>query len=155
MHLPIGKPPATALRSSPPGGVERLVSDGSALGGLRILVVDDETDARDALTTALVQRGAVASAAESVDTAFRSIDAALPDVIVGDIAMPGEDGYSLIRRLRARPAAEGGLVPAVALTAYGRLSDREAILAAGYDDCLTKPIEIHELIAALRRLARR
>jgi CheY-like chemotaxis protein len=69
--------------------------------------------------------------------------------------MPGEDGYSLIRRLRDRPAARGGSIPAVALTAYGRLSDREAIIAAGYDECLTKPIELGMLVSTLARLTRR
>lgn len=86
---------------------------------------------------------------------MEAITAEVPDVLVGDIAMPSEDGYSLIRRIRALPPERGGTMVAVALTAYGRLSDRAAILAAGYDECLTKPIELHELAAVVGRLARR
>ena len=129
--------------------------DGHALDGFVVLVVDDEHDARESLATALSQCGAVTTAVGSVDEALRALDAAVPDVLVGDIAMPGEDGYSLIRRLRGRPAASGGSIPAVALTAYGRLSDRESIVAAGYDECLTKPIEIGALVATLVRVTRR
>jgi CheY-like chemotaxis protein len=128
---------------------------GSALAGMVVLIIDDERDARDAIATALAQCGAMTTAVGSAEQALRALDAALPDVVIGDIAMPGEDGYSLIRRLRNRPAARGGSVPAVALTAYGRLSDREAIMAAGYDECLTKPIDLGTLVGTLVRLTRR
>lgn len=152
-------PVATAAVVAPPpplsprgaGGA----SDPDALAGLRILLVDDEEDAREAVATALAQHGAVVRTAGSADAAVQSFDDAVPDVMVGDIAMPGEDGYALMRRLRARGAGDGGRVAAVALTAYGRLKDRAQILAAGYDECLTKPIAVHELVAVLRRLARR
>ncbi len=127
----------------------------AALAGLRILLVDDEDDAREALATALSQRGALIVAAASANAALEAIAGQASDLMIGDIAMPGEDGYSLIRRLRALPAAAGGTIPAIALTAYGRLSDRTAILAAGYDECLTKPIGLRELATAVRRLARR
>ena len=69
--------------------------------------------------------------------------------------MPGEDGYSLIRRIRALPGGAGAAIAAIALTAYGRLTDRAAILAAGYDECLTKPIALQELAATIRRMAPR
>ncbi|MEO6029364.1 MAG: response regulator [Candidatus Binatia bacterium] len=130
-------------------------ADPNALAGLRILLVDDEDDAREAVATALDQRGARVVTAASVEAALRAIGEHAPDVMIGDIAMPGEDGYSLIRRLRERAAEAGGGTPAVALTAYGRLIDRTRILAAGYDECLAKPVPIDELAAALRRVARR
>lgn len=126
-----------------------------ALDGLRILLVDDEADARDAIATALAQRGAEIMTAGSPNEAIDALAARQPDILVGDIAMPGEDGYSLIRRLRALPPEGGGRIPAIALTAYGRLSDRAAILAAGYDACLTKPVAVAELAGAIARLARR
>jgi CheY-like chemotaxis protein len=129
--------------------------DANALAGVRILLVDDEDDAREGVATALTQHGALVTTAASAEAALQSLDASVPDVMIGDIAMPGEDGYSLMRRLRARTVAEGGRVAAVALTAYGRLTDRTRILAAGYDECLTKPIGLHELVAVLRRLAPR
>jgi signal transduction histidine kinase len=151
VRLPVALPPEAAVVVGDEGVAATAPGAGASLAGLRILIVDDEHDARDALGTALARRGAETMTAATVDAAMEMFDAVIPDVLVGDIAMPGEDGYSLIRRLRARPEAAGGRVPAVALTAYGRLSDRQRILAAGYDECLTKPIEIDELAVALQR----
>ena len=152
-------PVATAAIVAPPRPLSprgaAQTPDPDALAGLRLLLVDDEPDAREAVATALAQHGALVRTAASADEAVQRFDDDVPDVMIGDIAMPGEDGYSLMRRLRARAAADGGRVAAVALTAYGRLTDRTQILAAGYDECLTKPIAVHELVAVLRRLARR
>jgi signal transduction histidine kinase len=152
-------PVATAAVVAPPRplspGGTGTVPDPDALAGVRILLVDDEADAREAVATALAQHGALVRTAGSADEAVARFDDGVPDLMVGDIAMPGEDGYSLMRRLRARAADDGGRVAAVALTAYGRLTDRAQILAAGYDECLTKPIAVHELVGVLRRLARR
>jgi CheY-like chemotaxis protein len=152
-------PLATAAVVAPPPPraprVGTMVDAPDVLAGLRVLLVDDEEDAREAVATALAQHGALVRTAASADEALRRFDEAVPDIMVGDIAMPGEDGYSLVRRLRARSVTNGGRVAAVALTAYGRLTDRAQILAAGYDECLTKPIAVHELVGALRRLARR
>lgn len=125
------------------------------LDGLHLLLVDDEEDAREAVATALSQRGAVIHAANSVEAAMRAIAADVPDILVGDIAMPSEDGYSLIRRVRGLAPEHGGRMAAVALTAYGRLRDRAAILETGYDECLTKPIALHELAAVIGRLVQR
>jgi signal transduction histidine kinase len=154
--LPLGVVAATDGRrdASPPVTPTARV-DRHALAGFAVLIVDDERDARESIATALSECGALTTAVGSVADALHALDAAVPDVLVGDIAMPGEDGYSLVRRLRTRPAARGGSVPAVALTAYGRLSDREAIIAAGYDECLTKPIELAALVGTLVRLTRR
>ncbi len=92
-----------------------------------------------------------ASAGEAVDRVERE----RPDVLVSDIGMPGEDGYSLIRRVRALGPGRGGGVPAVALTAYAREDDRERSLAAGFDAFLPKPVEPSELLEVLVGLARR
>jgi signal transduction histidine kinase len=152
VRLPMAVAKSTVL----PAPTDGPASDKApTLDGLRLLLVDDEDDAREALATALTQRGAAVETAANVNAALESIAARVPDVLVGDIAMPGEDGYALIRRLRKLPAAAGGKITAIALTAYGRLSDRKAILAAGYDECLTKPMALHELAKVIGRLARR
>jgi signal transduction histidine kinase len=153
VRLPI-TPPRDTPRGPNEGGTGGAARS-TSLVGRRVLIVDDEDDAREAIATALAQRGATITAAASVEAALLALDAGLPDVLFSDIAMPDEDGYSLVRRMRSRSATAGGRTPAVALTAYGRLSDREAILAAGYDECLTKPIEVDELAAVLARLVAR
>jgi signal transduction histidine kinase len=153
VRLPIDAARASVSPTAPVG--QGNLGEGTTLEGLRILLVDDEDDAREAVATALSQRGAEISTAGSVDAALGAIATRVPHVMVGDIAMPSEDGYSLIRRVRSLPPERGGMITAIALTAYGRLSDRAAILAAGYDECLTKPIALHELAAVIGRLARR
>jgi signal transduction histidine kinase len=154
VRLPAERPSAAATPALAITA-DAAAADPNALAGLRILLVDDEDDAREAVATALRQRGARVATAASVAAALGAVEAEPPDVLIGDIAMPGEDGYSLVRRLREREAVTGGTVPALALTAYGRLTDRAQMLAAGFDECLTKPIAIDELAAAVRRLAKR
>src|SRR5581483_10708018 len=121
----------------------------SALEGLQILVVDDEKDARDFLTTMLSQYGATVRAAGSAAEAFEILQGMsrekLPDVLVSDIGMPAEDGYSLIRRLRMLSPEEGGQIKAIALTAYARLEDRMRALAAGFQMHVAKPVDASEL----------
>ena len=134
-----------------PGAPERAAE----LGGLHILVVDDQADAREAIGLVLGQHGAEVSAVGSVDEAFARLGHVLPDVIVSDIAMPHEDGYAFIRRLRQLGPERGGRVPAIALTAYARQIDRKEILAAGFQACLTKPIDAAELAVEIERIVRR
>jgi signal transduction histidine kinase/ActR/RegA family two-component response regulator len=124
------------------------------LDGLRIFLVDDEADARDALCVLLRRSGASVRPFASAGEALAAARTAPPDVLLSDIAMPGEDGYSLIRRLRALPAAQGGRVPAAALTAYAGAEDRARALAAGYDEHIVKPVNPAELIRTAARLAR-
>jgi PAS domain S-box-containing protein len=125
-----------------------------SLAGLRVMVVDDDPDARELLAASLGQCGAevvvAGSAADALDLLARQV----PDVLVSDIGMPGQDGYDLIRAVRARSRDEGGLVPAVALTAYGREEDRLQALRAGYQQHVPKPIspvELATVVATLRR----
>jgi two-component system, chemotaxis family, CheB/CheR fusion protein len=126
-----------------------------ALNGVRILAVDDEADARDLLSTIFAQYGAVVTVVASVREALTALHQASFDVLVSDIVMPDEDGYDLIRKVRALDAERGGQIQALALTAYARVEDREAVLAAGYQQHAAKPIEPAELAAAVATLAGR
>jgi CheY-like chemotaxis protein len=121
------------------------------LGGLRVLVVDDEADARDLLVIRLQQYGAEVIAAASVEGAMEALalEESRPDVIVSDIAMPGEDGYSLIRRMRALEVEEIRHIPAIALTAYSRTKDRVQALSSGFQMHVSKPVNATELAHAI------
>jgi CheY-like chemotaxis protein len=106
--------------------------------GMRVLLVEDDRDARELLQFVLERCGAEVMAAGSVGEALEMIDRRRPSVVVSDIAMPGGDGYELIERIRAR----GLSIPAVALTAFSRPHDRERALSAGFQAHLTKPVEV-------------
>jgi signal transduction histidine kinase len=125
------------------------------LGGVRVLVVEDEEDTRELLIASLRQCGADVTAAASVAEALESLDRSLPDVLVSDLAMPGEDGYSLIRKVRARGPEAGGKIPAAALTAYARAEDRVRALASGFQRHLPKPVDPADLIGMVASLAGR
>ncbi|HEX3129178.1 MAG TPA: response regulator [Thermoanaerobaculia bacterium] len=120
--------------------------------GLRILVVDDEADARDLVSTLLERCGARVRVASSAREALEEMKRFRPDVILCDLAMPGEDGYALIRRIRALPASEGGRVPAAALTAHARAEDRRKTLLAGFNMHVPKPVDPEELLAVVASL---
>jgi PAS domain S-box-containing protein len=122
------------------------------LEGVRVLVVDDEPDARELVSRALQRDGADVQAAGSTEEALGAIDALNPDILVSDIAMPGEDGYDLIHKLRSREQSHGRHLPAVALTAYARQEDRERALRAGFQEHLAKPVEPTRLSAVLANL---
>ena len=125
------------------------------LDGLRLLVVDDERDAREMLAVGLGHCGAEVVTASSVGEALEAIRVGKFDVLVSDIGMPGEDGYELIRRLRVLPPEDGGRTPAVALTAYARTEDRLRSMRAGFEMHVSKPVELTELIVVIANLARR
>jgi signal transduction histidine kinase len=125
------------------------------LAGLRVVVVEDEADTRELLMVALQQCGAEVAAFGTVPEALAWFDQSVPDVLVSDIGVPVEDGYALIRKIRAREPARGGNVPAAALTAYARAEDRLRALEAGYQTHLAKPVDPPELIATVARLAGR
>jgi CheY-like chemotaxis protein len=127
-------------------------ADGSGLEGVRVLLVEDDTDARDLMSRMLRDRGANVTAAASAGEALDIFTALKPDVLVSDIGMPDEDGYSLIARVRAMPADAGGRVPAVALTALARPEDRKRAILAGYHVHLAKPVEASELSATIANL---
>ena len=125
------------------------------LTGLRVLLVEDERDGRELLTETVRAAGAETLAAESAREAFEAFATFRPDVLVSDVAMPTEDGYSLVRRLRRLAPEEGGRVPAIAVSAYAREEDRIRSLAAGFQQHLAKPLDPAELVGAIDRLVRR
>jgi len=127
-----------------------------SLEGLRVLVVDDEADARESLTVVLEQCGAVVTAVASAREALGALAHQRPDILVSDIGMPEEDGYSLIEKVRVPEAAQrGGRIPAVALTAYAAPEDRRRALAAGYELHVPKPVTPEELVTAVANLSGR
>lgn len=123
------------------------------LTGVSVLVVEDNDDSRKLLQTILTRAGAAVQVAESVPTALRILAGEWPDIVISDIEMPGEDGYSLIRKVRLQePPSQR--VPAIALTAYTRSADRVRALAAGFQTHMSKPVEPAELVAAVKSLSR-
>lgn len=126
------------------------------LAGLTILAVDDEPDALDFLTTLLEQYGASVRVANSVASALQSLEEnPLPHVLVSDIGMPGEDGYSLIRRVKTWLAAQSAELPTIALTAYASADDRDKLLQAGFNLHVAKPVDPTELMTAIATLVKR
>ncbi|WAL61137.1 hybrid sensor histidine kinase/response regulator [Thermocoleostomius sinensis] len=115
-----------------------------SLSGINILLVEDEADARDFLSFVLQQYGATIEIAPSVQAALTLLSAFNPDVLISDIAMPGQDGYTLMQEIRSKPHL--AQLPAIALTAYSGEAEQEKALASGFDAHLTKPVEVHQLI---------
>lgn len=125
------------------------------LDGIRALVVDDEPDTRELLKAGLENCGVEVIVAASVAEALRAINEKAPDVLISDIGMPGEDGYDLIRTVRALTPAQGGRIPAIALTAYARVEDRLKALRSGYQMHVPKPVELAELVTVVDSLVKR
>jgi signal transduction histidine kinase/CheY-like chemotaxis protein len=135
------------------------VADGLAsvllgrLERIKVLLVDDEPNANEAVQALLDSCGAEVRVAGSAAQALQVLDVWRPDVLISDIAMPEEDGYVLIKKIRARSARKSGDIPAAALTAYAKIEDRVSILAAGFQMYLSKPADPSELIAVVASLA--
>ena len=125
------------------------------LHGLRVLVVDDEEDARDIVAAMLKHEGAEVETAPSAQDGFELLTSFLPHVLISDIGMPGEDGYSFVARVRQLPPDTGGRTPSIALTAYASAEDRRRALAAGFDVHLGKPIDLGHLISVIAKLSQR
>ena len=143
-----GEADSTASTSAPPLGAA------TQLGGVDVLVVDDEADARELLAALLEHHGATVTAAASVEEALAALAERAPDVIVSDIGMPGADGYELARRLRALADDELRRTPAVALTGFARPEDGVRAADAGFDAHLAKPVDPVRLVSLLERVAR-
>ena len=126
-----------------------------SLSGLNVLLVDDDSDTLTLMTTALTKRQANVTAVSSAGEAIRAITKKRPDVLVSDIAMPDEDGYGLIEKVRRLESGATQTIPAVAITAYAKEEDRERALSAGFQIYLAKPIELTELISVVARAAKR
>jgi PAS domain S-box-containing protein len=127
----------------------------TALDGVRVLMVDDDPDACELLTTVLLNAGAEVRAAHSAREALRELASFNPHLLLSDIGMPGEDGYALLRQVRAREATEGGHVPAVALTAFASRADREEALSLGFEEHLAKPVSPADLMRTVARVVGR
>jgi CheY-like chemotaxis protein len=125
------------------------------LEGLRVLVLDDEADARELLRTLLESCKMRVTTVSYAADAFEVVRKQDVDVVLSDIAMPIEDGLSFIKRVRALSRDEGGRIPAVALTAYARLEDRTRALRAGFNSHVAKPVEASELLAVISSLVSR
>jgi hypothetical protein len=123
------------------------------LVNLQLLVVDDDDDTREFLIALLEEEGAMVRSASSVAEALAALDSSWPDVLLSDIGMPGADGYELIARVREMEVLRGGMMPAIALTAYARESERQQALEAGFQMHLSKPVEVSQLIAGIANLA--
>ena len=131
------------------GGLE----EAPRLDGVRVLVVEDEADARHLLAAVLQKRGARVFMAASGAEALEMLERDRPDVLLSDIALQDQDGYDLIRKVRSLSPERGGRIPAAALTGYGRLEDRMRALSAGFQLHAAKPVEPAELIAVVASLA--
>jgi signal transduction histidine kinase/ActR/RegA family two-component response regulator len=125
------------------------------LDGLRVLVVDDEADARELLAEILSNAGVTVRTASNAADAMREMESFGPDILVCDIGMPGTDGFTLMQRIRGLPPERGGRVRAAAVTAYARGEDRRRALAVGFNLHLAKPVDPAELIVSVARLAER
>ncbi|TMB15165.1 MAG: response regulator [Deltaproteobacteria bacterium] len=153
--LPLAGPPDAAIAASPPAPAEPAEAvSAPTLAGLRVLVVDDEADTREALQVLLEGAGAEVGGSASVADTLEVLRHWTPEVLVADIAMPSEDGYALLRQVRAREPAEGGDVPVLALTAYAGAEDRRRALTAGFQDYLAKPVDPPTLVRAIAKLAK-
>jgi PAS domain S-box-containing protein len=126
----------------------------TALGGIRVLIVEDDADALDLVSMILEQHGACVFTAGSVREALAAQDDAPVDVLVADIGLPGEDGYQLIRHVRARQRPDGMPLPAIALSAYARPEDRAQAIASGFQVHLAKPVDADRLVSAIAGLVR-
>jgi CheY-like chemotaxis protein len=134
---------------------ESSTSNPLSLAGVRVLLVEDKADARDLITMMLAQGGAEVRTAVSATEALATCDEWRPDILISDIGMPEEDGYTLMKKLRVRESERGGHIPAIALTAYARREDRLRALSVGYESHVPKPVDPIDLVAAVASLTNR
>jgi hypothetical protein len=152
LEAPVHVPSDKASTPEPPPVAERRQFD-DALRHVRVLLVEDDADARELVGGVLLDAGAVVKSVSSAAAAFDALPTFRPQLLVSDIAMPDEDGYSLIRRIRALDPRQGGTIPSIALTALTRAEDRTKALAAGFTTHIGKPVNPDDLVAALGNLA--
>ncbi|HEU4404528.1 MAG TPA: response regulator [Polyangiaceae bacterium] len=160
VRIPLAPPRPPSIAPPPPAVAaaarrdEARLSCPPGLDALRVLVVDDDRDAREALRSVLEPCGVEVTTAASAAEALARFRERPPDVLVSNVGLPRDDGYALIRQVRALPPAAGGRTPAVALTAYARSEERMRALVEGFSNHLPKPVEPQELLAVLASLAR-
>jgi CheY-like chemotaxis protein len=143
------------IQGDPAMTAARPAVDQPSLGGLVVLVIDDELDTLDLVKRVLADCGAKVFVAASAREGFEILVREKPDIMLSDIGMPDEDGYMLIRQVRALKAKQGGKIPAAAVSAFARPEDRTKALRAGYQMHLAKPVDPTELTAVVASLAAR
>jgi PAS domain S-box-containing protein len=153
VRLPVMEAGTESPRVPPISREEAGLEEAPRLDGVRVLVVEDEADARHLLAAVLQKRGARVFMASSGQEALEVLQRERPDVLLSDIALQDMDGYELIRKVRSLPQDQGGRIPAAALTGYGRLEDRMRALSAGFQLHAAKPVEPAELVAVVASLA--
>jgi CheY-like chemotaxis protein/two-component sensor histidine kinase len=146
---PEKRPPRADLKKA-----TQHTDDKENLGGVRVLVVEDDQDTLEMLKVVLQNRGAEVITAPSAGEALKALERSRPDALVSDIAMPEQDGYELIEHVRQLGPERGGNIPAVALTAYARVEDRIRALTAGFQMYVPKPVDPVELVAVVANLTR-
>ena len=125
----------------------------SSLDGVRVLLIDDHPVVRQVIARLLEEWGAKVTAVPGVPEAFEALGRERPSVVLSDIQMPGEDGYALIRKLRALPPDRGGLIPAAALTGLTGVEDRARVLRAGFQCHVGKPVDARQLVEVVTMLS--
>jgi len=150
-----GLPQEVVARAGDPQGTAGDIEEPSDLNGLHVLVIDDQEDMREALSVMLESLGAQVQSAGSAQTGLAAVASDHPDVVLCDLAMPGEDGFSVIRKVRALGPDQGGTVPVVALTAYAEREIVRRCLDAGFDAHLPKPMDAADLARLVVELAGR
>jgi signal transduction histidine kinase/CheY-like chemotaxis protein len=155
IRLPLFEASPLAAESRDLSGQYKIARAPQLLSGLNVLLVDDDSDTLTLMATALKKRQANVIAVSSANEAIRAITLKRPDVLVSDIAMPDEDGYGLIEKVRLLENGAPEIIPAVAITAYAKDEDRERALSSGFQIYLAKPVELTELISVVARAARR
>lgn len=133
----------------------QLVGHDSPLGGVRVLLVEDHAVVREVISRLLVEFGAAVTAAGGVAEALEAFERERPDVVLSDISMADEDGYALIRKLRALPWDRGGQTPAAGLTGLCAVQDRARVLQAGFQYYVAKPVDALMLVSVVAILAAR
>lgn len=151
------RPVAASPRAAPAPArdVDPLAASPPDLSNVRVLVVDDEADARELLAFVLTRFHADVHTAASAAEALTMLDTFVPDVLLSDIGMPGMDGFAFIASVRRRPPERGGRVPAVAVTACARVEDRSRALDSGFQGHVPKPIDAVEILGIVAALASR
>jgi signal transduction histidine kinase len=150
VRLPLIKDKSSKQKAE--GNSSPLTPEPSPLTGIRILVVDDDTDSREFFAFALEQLGAQVSTVTSAGEALKALKRSQPNILLSDIGMPNMDGYMLMRQIRAMPPEQGGQILAIALTAYAGEIDRQQALEAGFQHHLAKPVEPNELVKVILNL---
>jgi PAS domain S-box-containing protein len=152
IDLPVDEPGLMPAASAPVR--DAVEKPRPSLRGRRVLVVEDHDDARELVASALAAAGAEVICAASTPEALDQLAATVPDVLLADLGLPGEDGYTLLRRVRAMPSFDAASLPAIALTAYARASDRDRAFAAGFVQYVVKPVDPEELVRVIASVVR-